>query len=178
MLVFVTGNLNKVKQVEKYCHTSLQHKKIDLPEIQSLDTEEVIEHKVKEAYQQLHTPVLVEDVSLRFLALGKLPGTFIKWFLQELAEEGMCRLLDGYTDRSAIAQVTYGLYDGKEVHMFTATANGTIADTPRGNSWGWNQIFIPEGHTKTYGEMNEEELADVSMRKIALEKLELHLQKK
>jgi len=37
-------------------------------------------------------------------------------------------------------------------------------------------IFIPEGHTKTWGEMTLEGQAETSMRRIALKKLQKHLE--
>lgn len=49
------------------------HEKIDQGEIQSLDLREIVEHKARQAYEKLHKPVLVEDTSLMFTALGKLP---------------------------------------------------------------------------------------------------------
>ncbi len=176
-LLYITGNLDKAKQTALYCHIPFQHKDIDLPEIQSLDPKEIIKQKVKEAYKIVKSPVLVEDVSLTFLALGKLPDTLIRWFLEELGADGLCRLLDGYMDRSAVAQVTYGFYDGKTVKFFAGKTRGTIAEKPSGNSFGWNNIFIPEGHTKTWGEMSEEEKSPTYMRRIALEKLEQYLKK-
>jgi inosine/xanthosine triphosphate pyrophosphatase family protein len=59
----------------------------------------------------------VEDVSLEFSALGKLPGTFIRFFVEELSMEQICRLLDG-KDRSAIARCMFGYYDGKLLEFF------------------------------------------------------------
>lgn len=174
-LTFVTGNVNKVKQTIHYSPVPITHKHIDLPEIQSLDAAEILEKKAKEAYRQIKAPVLVEDTSLVFSALGRLPGTLIKWFLQEIGNEGMCHLLDGYQDRSAIAKVTYGLYRGEALKIFDGKANGNIALTPRGNGWGWNPIFIPHGYTKTWGEMTEEERSATSMRRMALEKMEKYL---
>jgi len=63
------------------------HEKIDMDEIQSLDLDEVVEHKVRQAYEIAKKPILVEDTALEFPALGKLPGTFIKFFIQELGHE-------------------------------------------------------------------------------------------
>jgi len=169
-IVFVTGNMHKVKVTQRYIHVPMTHKKLDLMEIQSLDAKEVIEHKVKEAYRLLGEPVMVEDTSLTFHALGKLPGPFIKWFLEELGTEGLCDLLK--EDRSATARVIFGLYDGKELHFCEGYIKGTIADTPRGtNGFGWDPIFIPEGQTKTHAEMTDKEFDEISIRRIALEKL-------
>jgi len=61
--------------------------KIDLDELQSLDLRVIVEHKVRQAYEKVGGPVLVEDVSLEFLALGRIPGPFIKFFEQEIGLE-------------------------------------------------------------------------------------------
>jgi inosine/xanthosine triphosphate pyrophosphatase family protein len=48
---------------------------------------------------------LVEDVSLRFTALGGLPGPFVKFFVD--APDGlekMCRMLDAFESREARAE--------------------------------------------------------------------------
>ena len=45
------------------------HQKLDLDEIQSLDLRTVVEHKVRQAYELVKKPVLVEDTSLQFEAL-------------------------------------------------------------------------------------------------------------
>lgn len=175
-LTFITGNAAKAEQLGRHLDHSVAHKKLDLPEIQSLDLHEIIEHKTREAYKQVGGLVLVEDTSLSFKALGRLPGPLIKWFLAELDNTGLCKLLDPYEDRSAVAEVCFGLYDGRELKMFEGEANGTIAPAPRGErGFGWDPIFIPEGHEKTWGEMDPEEQKATSMRRIALKKLESYL---
>jgi non-canonical purine NTP pyrophosphatase (RdgB/HAM1 family) len=175
-LTFVTSNPGKAKQISRYLSFPVVQKAIDLIEIQSLDGAEIIEHKAREAYRHLHSPVLVEDASLRFLALGKLPGPLIKWFLEELGTDGLCKLLNGYEDRSALASVQFGLYDGQSFHIFSGERAGSIAPTPRGsNGFGWDSIFIPAGHNKTWAEMNDTEMRETAMRTIALEKLGAYL---
>lgn len=172
-LTFITGNPKKAEQLARHLDFPVTHTKLDLPEIQSLDLKEIIEHKAKTAYEIVQEPVFVEDTSLCFDAMGKLPGPLIKWFLAELGNEGLCTMLDGYSDRSALAEVCVGLYDGKELYTFLGQRKGSIAKTPRGeDGFGWDPIFIPEGHTKTWGEMTAEEQKDTSMRRIALKKLE------
>jgi len=178
-LTFITGNAAKAEQLGRHLDHPVAHKKLDLAEIQSLDLHEIIEHKTKEAYKQIGGVVLVEDTSLTFKALGRLPGPLIKWFLTELDNAGLCKLLNGYEDRSAVAEVCFGLYDGKELRMFEGEARGSVAPIPRGErGFGWDPVFIPEGHTKTWGEMDPEEQKDTSMRRIALKKLEAFLQQK
>lgn len=171
-LVFVTGYMDKVHWVEKFLGRKLEHHKLDLDEIQDPNAERVLKHKAEEAYRILKKPVLVEDVSLVFNALGLLPGTFVKFFVHEIGLEGMCRLLDSFDDRSAYARVIFGLYDGKDFKTIEGKVEGAIADHPRGNlGHGWDPIFIRNGQSKTNSEMTEEEYGSVHPRKIAIEKL-------
>lgn len=176
-IVFITGNLNKVEEVKKYLNYPIDHVKLDLVEIQSVDLKEIVEHKAREAYKHIQKPVLVEDVSLTFTALGKLPGPLIKWFLKELGTEKLCHLLDNFENRLAIAEIIYGLYDGKKVKMFAGQTHGTIPLHPQGEGFGWNPIFIPKGAKQTWAEMPFEERAKTSMRGIALKKLEKFITK-
>jgi non-canonical purine NTP pyrophosphatase (RdgB/HAM1 family) len=133
------------------------HEKIDQGEIQSLDLREIVEHKARQAYEKLHKPVLVEDTSLMFTALGKLPWPFIKFFLKELWHEGICRLLDG-KDRTATAQSMFGYFDGERLEFFVGELHGTISDKPGfDNGFGWDRIFIPDGYDIVRSELSEED---------------------
>ena len=175
-ITFITGNPGKVTLLKQYLDFPVIHTSIDLVEVQSLDLARIVEHKAKEAYRQVGGPVLVEDTSLRFYALGRLPGPLIKWFLTELGTDGLCRLLDNYADKSAVAEVLFGLYDGRNFHTFSGAVKGAIAHTPRGRrGFGWDAIFVPNGSDKTWAEMKDEEAHESSMRMIALRKLEAYL---
>lgn len=172
-VTFITSNASKAEQLARHLDYPVVHQKIDLAEIQSLNLKEIIKHKAKEAYRRVKKPVLVEDVSLTFLALGKLPGPFVKWFLAELDNEGLCRILNDYDSRRALAEVCFGLYDGEKLHIFEGKMKGVIAKHPRGKrGFGWDPIFIPEGQSKTWGEMSRKEQKETSMRRTALKKLE------
>ena len=173
---FVTSNPSKTKQLSYHLNYPVNHISYDLPEIQSLDLNEIIVYKAKEAYKLSNTTVLVEDTSLQFLALGKLPDPLIKWFLKELDNSGLCKLLNSYENRNALAEAKYCLYDGSKIKVFGGSMNGEIAHFPRGeNGFGWDSIFIPKGHTKTWGEMDDKEQRQTSMRRIALQKLQQYL---
>ncbi len=178
-LTFITGNAAKAKYLSDYFHAPVEHMKLDLHEIQSLDLKEVVEDKARRAYAVAKSPVLVEDTSLIFNSLKKLPGPLIKWFLETLGNDGLCRLLDGVDDRSAFAEIEFAICDEQGVHTFRGSAEGTIAETPRGETgFGWDPIFIPKGYTKTWAEMTGDEKHATSMRKIALEKMSTFLNQK
>ncbi len=154
-VVFITGNQNKADYLAKYLGHPVEHIKLDLDEIQSLDLHEIVKHKVHQAYEKIGRPVLAEDVSLEFAALGKLPGTFIKWFEIELGLPKLCSLLDG-RGRGAVARCAFGYFDGKEEKYFEGGLPGTIAEKPTGvGGYGFDPIFIPEGYIVTRAELSE-----------------------
>lgn len=156
-ITFITGNPKKAEYLEKYLWFPVEHEKIHLDEIQWLDLREIVEHKVFQAYTKIQRPVLVEDVSLEFSVLGRLPWPFIKFFEQALWLDGLCRLLDG-KDREAIARCTFWYYDGEILKYFEWSIPWKIALNPKGkNGFGWDQIFIPYFSEKTAAELSPEE---------------------
>lgn len=175
-LTFITGNAGKAKYLSDYFHLPVDHVRLDLNEIQSLDLKEVVEDKARRAYEEIKTPVLVEDVSLSFSALKGLPGPLIKWFLQALGNEGLCHVLDRFYDRSALAEVEFAICDETGVHTFRGAMEGVIAASPRGEmGFGWDPIFIPMGYDETWAEMSDDEKHATSMRKIALAKMSKYI---
>lgn len=171
-LTFITGNAGKAKYLSDYFHMPVEHVNLDLPEIQSLDLTEIVKDKARRAFAELNSRVIVEDVSLVFDALDKLPGPLIKWFLETLGNDGLCKLIDNFDNRKAFAEVKFAICDGSGVHTFAGSMKGSISDSPRGEmGFGWDPIFIPEGYDKTWAEMTDDEKHATSMRKIALEKM-------
>jgi non-canonical purine NTP pyrophosphatase (RdgB/HAM1 family) len=158
--IFITGNQDKADYLAQLLGVKLEHKKVELDEIQSTNLEEIVAHKVKQAYKIVQQPLLVEDVALSFKALSGLPGPFIKFFVDAPnGLEMLCRMLDGFSDRSARAECVYGYYDGNSIKLFRNGLNGTIAMNPRGeNGFGWDKIYEPEGYEgRTRAELNVEE---------------------
>lgn len=158
--VFITGNQNKADYLSQMLGIQLEHHKVDLDEIQSTSLDEIVTHKVKQAYELVKKPVLVEDVALSFEALGGLPGPFVKFFVD--AEDGlekMCRMCDGLQNRNARAECVFGYYDGERLELLRGGLGGVVADHPRGDGgYGWDRIFCPEGYDgRTRAELNEEE---------------------
>lgn len=175
-VVFVTDNAAKVAALTNWLGYELPHQNIDLDELQELDSTLIVTHKAKEAFKHIGKPVLIEDVSLSFRALGRLPGGYIKWFIKELTLEGCCRLLDSFKDRFATAQVTYAYYAGDSIHIFEGVVHGSIAQNPKGEyGFGWDPIFIPHGSSLTYAEMDETVLPNYAVRPKAVAKLKTFL---
>ncbi len=171
-LTFVTGNAHKADYVAKVLGQQISHHKLDLDEIQSLDLTKIVEHKVKQAYGILKSPVLVEDVALEMHAFGRLPGPFIKWFTDEIGNAEICKMLGQQHDRAATAKICYGFFDGKTLRFFNGEMKGKIATSPKGdNGFGWDKIFIKDGMSQTRAELTEVEEKSTSMRKEPLKRL-------
>lgn len=147
-VVFITGNQDKVAYMNSILGIQLDHRKLPLVEIQSANPRLVAEQKAREAYGILGEPVLVEDSYLSFNALNGLPGPFVKFFYESTGGlEMMCRMLDGFNDRSAYTGAVYCYFDGKELHAFDGRLDGSISRTARGkDGYGWDMIFEPAGY--------------------------------
>lgn len=157
-VTFITGNQNKADYLARQLNAPVAHQKVELDELQSTDLHVIVKHKLEQAYAVVGAPVLVEDVSLSFTALGDLPGPYIKWFVEHAGPEACCRMLDGFDDRSATIRCTFGYYDGERMEFFDSELLGTISDHPRGkNGFGFDTFFINEGYDITRAEMSQEE---------------------
>ena len=145
--VYVTGNPHKAAYFARLIGREIEHHDIDIAEIQSGSLDEVVEHKVRSAYETLQRPVIVEDTALGFSALHGLPGPFIKFFVSlPNGDELLCRMCDGLSSRKATASTTFAYFDGETVRLFHGSHSGEIADHPRGkNGFCWDTIFVADG---------------------------------
>ncbi|KAK3053793.1 nucleoside triphosphate pyrophosphohydrolase ham1 [Extremus antarcticus] len=78
-LNFITGNANKLKEVQSILATTsveLRSQNLDLPELQGT-IEEITRDKCLRAAEIVKGPVLVEDTCLCFNAMGELPGPYV-----------------------------------------------------------------------------------------------------
>ena|SRR3989338_10419157 len=174
-IVVITSNKHKVAEINQILGTNYKVSKIDIPEIQSLNLDEVIEAKARTAYEIVKKPVLVTDVSLEIKALNGLPGPFVKYFVQTIGAGGTANLIKNKSKKAKVTDAL-GLYDGKVLRIFKGTLEGTISDSPKGDSgFGFDVVFIPKGQKKTYAQMSETEKNEISHRSIALEKLKAYL---
>ncbi|KKS33109.1 MAG: polyprotein [Candidatus Amesbacteria bacterium GW2011_GWA2_42_12] len=178
-IVFSTTNAGKIAEAAQILGVEIVPSGLEIPEIQSLDSQKVALQKALDYYKELNTALLVEDVSLVFKALNGLPGPYINDFSKVLGNSGLIRLLKNATDRTATAITTLVYCDqAGDTHVFQGIINGSISAQERGtNGFGWDPIFIPEGHDKTFAEMDNVEKNSLSMRAIALHKFKSWLDK-
>lgn len=177
-VTFITSSKDKADYLAKFLDFPVDHIKLDLDEIQSLNLKEIVEHKVRQAYEKVGKPVIVEDVSLEFEALGGLPGPFIKFFVEEVPFTTICAMVNGQT-RKATARCVMGYYDGQNLELFEGSLTGEIPEVPAGeNGYGWDKIFIPEGYSVTRDMLDEEDNQKTYLQIKPFAKLKTFLQSK
>lgn len=175
-ITFLTGNTGKIKEIQAII-PAIKSMDLDLPEIQSLDAREVVTDKLRRAYYHHNGEFIVEDTSLYINSLKGLPGPLVKWFLKTVGCAGIATMAEAFGDGSAIAKTIIGYSNNKDdIHFFEGTISGTIV-APRGNEgFGWDPIFIPNGHSETFAEMSSSAKRKISMRQQAAIKLRTYLE--
>eukprot|EP00850_Spirogloea_muscicola_P017073 SM000143S00738 [mRNA] locus=s143:177620:179671:- [translate_table: standard] len=162
-VTFVTGNANKLREVELILGDSIPFRslKLDLPELQG-EPEEISMAKARMAAKQLNGPVLVEDTCLCFNALNGLPG--------------LNNLLAAYEDKSAYALCVFSLALGPDEDpvTFSGRTEGSIVPARGDNNFGWDPVFQPDGYDVTFAEMPKDEKNRISHRRRALDKVRAH----
>ncbi|SRR5258708_6430271 len=127
-------------------------------------------------------PTLADDSGLEIAALGNFPGIHSKRFLEGSDHERNAEILhrlENAKDRSARYIAVFCLYDPaqKTVQFFAGEVKGAMATEERGGGgFGYDPIFIPEGHTETFGELGEEVKNVLSHRARAAEKVREYFQ--
>ncbi len=174
LIKFVTGNKHKLNEIADFFGPiEIQQVNIDLVEVQSLNAREIIGHKLAEARKQISGAIIVEDTSLYLECFGyKLPGPFIKWFLESIGPQGIANMVQkmGLSKAYAVTLFGYSSSQGK-IDFFEGRAEGKIVNPIGDKDFGWGPIFLPDGQTKTYGQMERQEKYALSMRAIAAKKL-------
>lgn len=172
-IVFVTSNKGKLSEAQSILNVTVKSANVHLDEIQSLDLEEIVRHKIKQATTAVNKPLIVDDTGIFIEEWNGFPGPFVKFIYEEGGCELMLKMLEGVENRRTYALCVIGFYDGTNTHIFKGRADGTITKEMRGKTgWGFDFILIPEGLTQTFAEMGEEQKNKISHRKKALEQLQ------
>jgi len=127
--------------------------------------------------------VLADDSGLEVDALGGAPGV---WSSSYGGEEGNHALnnarlmleMEGIEDRRGRFCCTMVLArGGKEVVHFSGSVEGRLIDGLRGHEgFGYDPLFIPEGHDRTFAELSLEEKGRLSHRSRALAQVLFYLE--
>jgi XTP/dITP diphosphohydrolase len=135
------------------------------------------ELKARGYAKQSGLAALADDSGLEVSALGGRPGVLsARYGGDELPFSGKIRLLlsqldaTGSTDRSArfVCSMALASADGEIIAMSEGICEGRLASEPRGfGGFGYDPIFVPDGHDRTFGELPGSIKAQISHRKRA-----------
>lgn len=169
-LFLVTGNANKLEEWRRQLPADIEIDSVDLdlPEIQSIDPEEIMADKARRAYEATGKPVVVEDVSAGLQKLGGLPGPFIKFFIKKLGNDALFTLA-GKENEPATVSCSIAYYDGQDLLTVRGDVHGTVVASRGDNGFGFDKTFVPEHQDLTYAEMSGEQKDSVSHRSVAIQ---------
>lgn len=167
-IFFVTNNKNKFIEVSSIAERYgiiVEQAKISKLEVQSEDLLKIAKIAAFNAYMELGEPVLVEDAGLFVKALNGFPGPYSSFVYRTIGCKGLLKLLEGVNDRSAYFMSASVLIYEPYVLTSIGEVHGKIIHEPRGTKgFGFDPIFVPEGCSKTFGEMDVEEKNTYSHR--------------
>jgi XTP/dITP diphosphohydrolase len=187
-ICFATNNLHKIEEVQAALPDWMKLQSlseigctVDLPETQPT-LEGNARQKAAYVWEHFGVSCFADDTGLEVAALNGEPGVLSARYAgpQRDSFENMQLLLErlqGQTNRSARFRTVISLVLNGEWHQFEGMVNGRITEQLSGEKgFGYDPVFIPEGHTRTFAQMALEEKNALSHRGRAVAKLVAFLQ--
>ena len=182
-LVFATNNAHKLDEVRAILGSDVEVLSLndigcnaDIPETaDTLEGNALL--KARFVASRYGVDCFADDTGLEVTALGGAPGVYSARFAGPACDSAenvrkLLGLLHDADDRSARFRTVVALIRGGEEHCFEGTVGGTIARTPAGcGGFGYDPVFVPEGHDRTFAELPPAEKNRISHRARAVAKL-------
>jgi XTP/dITP diphosphohydrolase len=187
-LCFASNNKHKLEEIKnvvgrKFEILSLADIKCneELPETRNTLEGNSLQ-KAEYVLQHYNTPCFADDTGLEVEALHGAPGVYSARYAgnHRSNDDNIALLLQNLkndTNRKAQSRTVITLI-GIEAQpvFFEGIIRGEIITEKRGSSgFGYDPVFIPEGHSRTFAEMTLEEKNQLSHRAIAVKKLAEYL---
>ena len=185
-LVVASHNVGKVREISDLLRPlgveAISAAALNLPEPEETETTFAgnAELKARAAASASGLPALADDSGLEVFALDRAPGVYsARWAGPNrdfnVAMTRVWRELErrGATDHRArfVCVLSLAQPNGP-VESFEGEARGHVVRPPRGDKgFGYDPIFVPDGHTKTFAEMTPEEKLPLTHRARAFDKL-------
>ena len=189
-IIFASNNQNKVAEIRKVLQgifevTSLKEAGIDIDIPEPYETlEENASTKSQTIFKLTGKNCFSEDTGLFVETLNGEPGVKSARYAGEPVsnEANIQKLLlklTSFENRKAHFRTVISLILNGQEYQFEGICNGVILGERRGEQgFGYDAIFLPDGATKSFGEMTMEEKSAFSHRKKAMSKLITFLSKK
>jgi XTP/dITP diphosphohydrolase len=148
---------------------------VDVPETANTFEGNALQ-KAQFVYEHYKVPCFSDDTGLEIEALNGEPGVYSARYAGEEknSEKNMQKVLEklqGVTNRQAQFRTVIAYVDGKNNYFFEGIVRGTILDHKRGDKgFGYDPIFVPEGRTETFAELDMAVKNSMSHRGRAMEK--------
>ena len=182
-LVFATNNKHKLQEVRDIVGDRVEVLSLadinccdDIPETaDTLQGNALI--KARHIYEKYGFDCFADDTGLEVEALDGAPGVYSARYAGEEcdSEANMRKLLEnltGKTNRNAQFRTVIALIVKGEEMLFNGIVKGNIATEKRGDSgFGYDPIFIPEGHCESFAQMSSEMKNSMSHRFRATQQL-------
>jgi len=182
-LVFASNNEHKIREINSllgnsFSLLSLRDVNIneDIPE-EEPQLEGNALSKARFVFNATGFDVFADDTGLEIEALNGMPGVHSARFAGEKKDSSeniqkVLSMLGSSDNRKARFRTVIALILDKKEYLFEGTVEGTITKEIRGSEgFGYDPVFIPEGKTSTFAEMELAEKNTVSHRARAFEKL-------
>lgn len=182
-LLFATNNAHKLKEVREIAGQAFQV--LSLKEV-GLDTEipetqDTLEgnasQKARFVYDLAGINCFADDTGLEIDALDGRPGVYSARYAGEGCsfDDNVRKILDelqGIENRKACFRCVVSLILDGEEHLFEGRIPGTITLERSGEGgFGYDPVFLPNGHTMTFAEMPTHLKNGISHRGIAVSKM-------
>lgn len=186
-IIFASNNINKIREInsvlgDSFTLLSLQDINMteEIPENERTLEENAL-YKARHIFKATGMNVFADDTGLEVEALNGRPGVHSARFAGENKDSGaniekLLSLLQNETRRDARFRTVIALiYDSRE-YIFEGVVNGRIIHEKRGrHGFGYDPVFIPDGKSLTFAEMDLNEKNRISHRARAFEKLKIFL---
>ena len=181
-LIFATNNLHKLEEIRLILpdFRILGLKDIGLDQ-EIAETGATLEEnaliKASYLYDKTGLPSLSEDTGLEVFCLNLAPGVHTARYAGDSKNPAlnMDKLLEemlGKEDRKARFRTVIAYVTNDGVQYFEGLVNGEIATLKSGNKgFGYDPIFIPDGHEKTFADLEANIKNKISHRANAVNKL-------
>jgi XTP/dITP diphosphohydrolase len=191
-IVLATKNRKKIEEIKKILDVVENAPHIltldDFPDFQDVveDGETFEENAVKKAVavsRSTGMAAVADDSGIEVDALIGSPGVFSARFAGDTADdrENLEKLLQELKavpeeKRGARFVCCIALASGSDVKTFFGTIKGRIGTEPRGDKgFGYDPVFYPEGHDRTFAEMSDSEKNSMSHRGAALREFQKYV---
>ncbi len=155
-IYFATNNKGKFSEAERVLKTyglNIQQLNHEHTESRLDSCEEIAKTAAREIYEKHKVPLIVEDSGLFIESLKGFPGVYSAYVFGKLGNEGILKLMKGEKNRNAYFTASVSFAHSRGIEAFTAKTSGEIAKKERGKSgFGYDPIFMPKNHEKTFAE--------------------------